>query len=212
MTGFYTLFGEHAARTSWDEAIGLLSIPLYFLFGVMTSAYLVDRPVHLGKKPHYVIVMSLAFVCLLSAAIFGNFGWFGRFGETHLRSDYFLLALLCMASGLMNAAVSCASGHSVRITHMTGNTTDLGIGIVRVLSLRKGTTLREDERRAAWLRFGIIGSFAFGSMVGASLFLRYQYLGFLLPAALALYTAGHEGFTHRGSFGGFALAMRWRRE
>ena len=212
MTGFYTLFGQSAAHMTWDEAIGLLSIPFYFLFGVMISAYLVERPVHLGRKPHYALVMTLAFICLTLAAILGSFGWFGNFGETHLKSGYFLLALLCTASGLQNSAVSCSSGHSVRVTHMTGNTTDLGIGIVRVFSLKKHTAHHQDELRAAWLRAGIISAFAIGSAVGAVFFIRFQYLGFLLPAILALYTAIHEAYAYRdggeGTSGNFIFVRR----
>ena len=38
VTGFYTLFGQSAASMSWDAALGLFSIPVYFLGGVMISA------------------------------------------------------------------------------------------------------------------------------------------------------------------------------
>lgn len=198
MTGFYTLFGQSAARLTWDAAIGLLSIPIYFLCGVMISAYLVERPIHRGRDPHYVLVMMLAFACLALAAGLGSLGYFGNFGEGHLKADYPLLALLCLASGLQNSAVSCASGHSVRITHMTGNTTDLGIGIVRAWSMRKSSPNHVDEVRGAWVRAGIIVAFALGSAAGAYLYMQARYLGFLLPAALALYIAAQESVAARG--------------
>jgi uncharacterized membrane protein YoaK (UPF0700 family) len=199
MTGFYTLFGQSVAQWRWDEALGMATIPLYFLAGSMISAYLVERPIHQGKRAHYVTVMLLTSACLFLPAILGTSGvMMGDFGgTTHLRPNYVLLALLCLASGLENAAVSCASGHSVRITHMTGNTTDLGIGIVRIFSLRKYTAHHGDEVKAAWLRFGIITAFSVGSAAGAVLFLRYEYGGFLLPAVLALYTAIHEAVAWR---------------
>jgi len=198
MTGFYTLFGESAANLTWDGAIGLLSIPLCFLIGVMVSAFLVERPIHRGEKPHYILVMSLVFICLSLAAVLGNLGYFGRFGETHLKSEYLLLALLCVASGLQNSAVSVASGHTVRTTHMTGNTTDLGIGIVRTMCLKRNTGAHEDEVRAVGLRTGIIASFAAGSAIGAALFIRFHYYGFFLPAGIALYTLIWEAyFNHR---------------
>lgn len=155
-------------------------------------AYLVERPLHRGKKPYYALVMSCSFLCLVLAIVFGSNGWFGSFGETHLKSDYLLLALLCMASGLQNAAVSCSSRHSIRISHMTGNTTDLGIGIVRVLLLEKNTPQYDDERSATWLRAGIIGAFVLGSAAGAVLFIHFHYFGFLLPASLALYITLYE--------------------
>jgi uncharacterized membrane protein YoaK (UPF0700 family) len=197
VTGFYTLFGQGAATLSWDVALGFLSIPIYFLAGVMISAYLVEKPIHRGQKPHYVLVMGLVCTCLSLVAIMGHLGTFGVFGDTHLKSSYLFIALLCMASGLQNGAVSIASGHTVRITHMTGNTTDLGIGIVRAFFMRKNTGAHADEVRAVRLRTGIISAFALGSAVGAVLFLQFHYDGFFLPAAIALYTLIWESYFNR---------------
>lgn len=194
MTGFYTLFGQSAAQSSWDSALGLFSIPLYFIAGVIISALLVEHPARRGKEPHYVLVMMLVSACLALAAVLGSLGWFGEFGDTHLKTGYLLIALLCMASGLQNAAVSAASKHSVRTTHMTGNTTDLGIGIVRTWFLRNVQHKDEfiDEVRAVWLRAGILSSFALGSAVGALMFIRWHYQAFFLPAIIAFYAAAWE--------------------
>jgi uncharacterized membrane protein YoaK (UPF0700 family) len=193
MTGFYTLFGKSAASLRWDEMLGLFTIPIYFLVGSMISAVLVEHPIHRGQKPHYSLVMFMECVCLFLAAGLGYFGGFGDFGDSvHLKADYVLLALLCMASGLQNSAVSCASEGTVRTTHMTGNTTDLGIEIVRIWSLRKKTFEKKRESRTAWTRAGIMFSFAIGSAVGAALFIRFHYLGFIFTGAIALYIAIRE--------------------
>src|SRR5947209_3096681 len=69
VTGFGTLFGVEAANGRWDIAIGILSVPFFFLMGAMISAYLIDRPFHRGRKPHYAAVMSLAAFCLVAAAL-----------------------------------------------------------------------------------------------------------------------------------------------
>src|SRR3954466_681475 len=68
VTGFATLFGADAAIGAWDRAFGILSVPLFFLIGVMVSASLVDRPFHTGRRPHYPAVMSLVCACLTLAA------------------------------------------------------------------------------------------------------------------------------------------------
>src|SRR5690242_11067703 len=68
VTGFATLFGVSAANGNLDQALGMLSIPIYFLLGVMVSAYLVDRRENQGRRPHYAIVMSLVALCLVAAA------------------------------------------------------------------------------------------------------------------------------------------------
>ena len=189
LTGFATLFGLKAAVGAWGPALGILSVPAFFLMGAMASAYLVDYRFRKGLKPHYDWVMGAVSVCLLFVAIAGHLNMFGSFsGLLRLRQDYIFLVLLCLASGLQNAAITTASGASVRTTHLTGITTDLGIGLVRAWSSRSSIHPEHlREVRANWLRIGTIVSFTCGSAVGAALFFRLNFLGFLLPAAIAIY-------------------------
>lgn len=197
VTGFATLFGVQIANRNWDQAIGILTVPAFFLTGAMTSAYLVDHQEHHGRRPHYDWVMLLVFMCLILVALLGGVRAFGVFNRSiNLKEDYVLLALLCLASGLENAAITTASGGTVRATHMTGITTDLGVGLVRVLG---STRPRKRERQANWVRMGTLVSFIGGSVVGAILFVNVGYFGFLLPAALAFYAfiqARNENKTH----------------
>lgn len=188
MTGFGTLFGVEVANHRWDGAIGIIFVPVFFLMGSMISAYMVDHRYHRGRRPHYDWVMFLEVLCLIAAAVGGHLHFFGNFGEPlKLKSDFALLALLCLASGLQNAAITSATGSSVRTTHLTGITTDLGIGMVRAIALKGQGKTHDREVRANWLRAGTIGSFYGGSVVGAVLFLKVHYYGFYLPAAIACY-------------------------
>lgn len=190
VTGFATLAGVDFANRNWDGAIGILSVPVYFLFGVMISAYFIDRRIFEGKQPRYALVMGLAASCLTMATIGGYLGWFGVFGNpAELRRDYFFLALLCGASGLQNAALTSATGATVRTTHLTGITTDLGIGLIRAASLESGHPEQRAEMRANYLRLGTIVSFMFGGAMGAILFLNFEYLGFILPSSIATYAS-----------------------
>jgi uncharacterized membrane protein YoaK (UPF0700 family) len=188
VTGFGTLFGVEVANFRWEGAMGILFVPAFFLMGTMISAYMVDHRFHRGRRPHYDWVMLLEVLCLVAAALGGQLQIFGAFGEPlKLKSDFALLAMLCLASGLQNAAITSATGSSVRTTHLTGITTDLGIGIVRALALKGRGKAHDREVRANWLRAGTIVSFYAGSVAGAILFLRVQYYGFYLPASLSLY-------------------------
>ena len=74
---------------TWDSAVGLASIPFYYMVGVMVSAFLVERPIHRGKQTHYVLVMSIVFLFLLLSAVLGQLGFFGLFGETRLKTEIF---------------------------------------------------------------------------------------------------------------------------
>ncbi|MEW6057349.1 MAG: YoaK family protein [Bdellovibrionota bacterium] len=199
ITGFATLFGVGVADGHYDQAAGILAVPAFFLAGVMISAFLIDHRFHKGLRPHYDWVMLLQSISLILAAVLGHYHFFGIFGDAqHLKENFVLLSLLCLACGLQNGAITTATGASVRTTHLTGLTTDLGIGLIRVWGMpHSGKDFRQ-EVRSNWLRIGTIMSFAMGSVAGAALFVRFHYLGFLLPAAIALYamTQGRKHLVH----------------
>lgn len=189
VTGFATIFAIDVAHHSWSMALGILSVPFYFLLGTMLSAYLVDRRIHQGKQAGYVLVMGLMTLCFVSVVIGGSQEWFGYFGEgVNLQQDYFLLALLCGASGLQNAAITTSTGSVIRTTHLTGITTDLGIGLMKLIyPSTQSPEQRTREIRINFLRGITIMAFILGGCVGAVLYLKYQYKAFLLPAVISFY-------------------------
>jgi len=192
VTGFATLFGVDLAKSQVEAAIGILSVPAFFLLGAFTAGLLIDRPIHKRQKPHFDWVMSLSALALVLAATGGEFAKFGVFGDTiGLEKSYLLLILLCLACGLQNAAITSSSGKSVRTTHMTGLTTDLGLGLAKLASFNFKDKTRQKEIRANVLRGGSIFSFVVGSALGSWIFLSQGFRGFLIPAAIAAYAAWH---------------------
>lgn len=188
ITGFATLSGIDFARQNWHSAIGLLSVPLYYLLGTIIAAFLVDRRLHQEQTPRYALVMSLVTLCFLAVALGGIAGYFGPFGGVvMIKRNYLLMILLCMASGLQNAAITTASRHTVRSSHLTGPITDFGIGLVRAFFVDNDPERQRHAIRTNWLRLGSLLSFILGSGVGALIFMRFQYYGFFLPALLAIY-------------------------
>ena len=131
-TGFATHFAYELATHHEGAALGMLSVPFFFLIGSLISSYFVDLPLSLGKNPNHMLPCALIVFCLASALFLGATGYFGDFSnDMKIREDYGLLALLCLASGLQNAMLTNAKGMVVRTTHLTGVTTDLAVGIVR---------------------------------------------------------------------------------
>lgn len=187
VTGFATQFGIDMANREVDLALGMLLVPLFFLFGSFISGYLIDVQLEQKKEPRFDLVMLLMTVSLLICTICGNFGFFGEFrNSTYVKSDLVLLILLCFASGLQNALISTSSGAVIRTTHLTGLTTDLAIGIAKNMGAKKLHQTR-DELVNNQIRIGIIVAFIIGSTVGSVIFMRFEYWGFLLPAAISLY-------------------------
>src|ERR1700677_459073 len=85
VTGFSTLFGVESATERWDTAVGILTVPMYFVLGAMLSAYLIDRPLNQGKKAHYGWVMALITFFLISCGLLGHLKVFGIFGTLKLK-------------------------------------------------------------------------------------------------------------------------------
>lgn len=186
VTGFATFFGIEVSRAEWGHAAGMLTVPLVFMCGSMLSGQLVDIPLKRERVPKYYIVFGLMSALLGFILIAGQAGTFGYFGKPLTDfQDYLLIALLCLICGLQNGTITSVSKAVVRTTHLTGITTDLGIGIVRVLNRHRLKNPVTDDIHANWMRIGIIFSFGFGAVVGALLFTSVEFNGFFLPLAIS---------------------------
>jgi uncharacterized membrane protein YoaK (UPF0700 family) len=186
VTGFATLFGYDAITKDWTSALGMLSGPLFYIFGTMVSAWFIERPRMRSHHPRYGIVFLIMIFCLLFISIFGTIGVLGTFGEDfNYGRDYILLFVLALTCGLQNAVISSASGAVIRTTHLTGPTTDLGIGLVRLWTSRN--EFNRELIFANWCRAGIIVSFIMGSLIGAVAFNHLQFLGFFLPVIISIF-------------------------
>jgi uncharacterized membrane protein YoaK (UPF0700 family) len=188
VTGFATLFGVEAAKRHYMVALGMLSTPMLFIFGSMVSAYFIERRRILNKLPQYSIVFSLIISGLMLTGLLGYFGFFGEFGN-HLDSlqNFYYLFLLSYICGMQNALISSVSGSVIRTTHLTGPSTDLGIGIVRYWT--KFPLSNKRETFATWCRFGIILSFISGSLIGAIIFSELKFIGFIFPVVISSFVA-----------------------
>lgn len=185
-TGFATHFGVEASRGETLSALGMLTVPVFFLIGAMLSGFLIDHQLRQSRKPRYDIAFGSIAFTMLAVTTLGHIGLFGVFSEPLLLPrDYVLLALLCLASGIQNATITSSSGAVVRTTHLTGITTDLGIGLVRAAFPIGSQESLETEKKVNRVRMGIILFFMLGSTTSAFLFYTGEYMGFLLPAFIS---------------------------
>jgi uncharacterized membrane protein YoaK (UPF0700 family) len=181
VTGFATLFGIELGQQNHAVATALILAPGCFLLGAMISGFLVDIRLKLGKEPRYYIVFGVLFLLIFAVEIGGFNKTFGTFGEI----SYPLLALLCLICGLQNATVSLVSKSVVRTTHLTGITTDLGIGLVRSLYKQWLGLEYGDEGKANLMRIGIIVFFTLGAVAGYRLFHSWEFRAFLFPTLIS---------------------------
>ena len=99
VTGFATLFGVHLANHEFDSALGILSVPIFFLFGAFFAGLMIDRQIYKGKKAHFDYVMGLSSICLFVTATGGellNFGIFGGYFSSKTGLYPFVASLLSL--------------------------------------------------------------------------------------------------------------------
>lgn len=186
VTGFATLIGYEIAHEDFHAALSMATVPLFFLIGTMISAYFIDIRKQKHLQAHYSYTFFLTTFFLFMITYIGTHEAQDHpLNQLSALTEYSLLALLCLTSGIQNATVTSTYGAVIRTTHLTGPTTDLGIGFVRLLTNTHEIKSRAEEVQAIWMRVGVIFLFIIGSIASSFLFLHFGYYGFYLPFGIS---------------------------
>jgi uncharacterized membrane protein YoaK (UPF0700 family) len=174
VSGSISRIMDELALGHLDSARKFLFIVFSFFLGAFSSATFV----HLGKRRRFRSPYGgLLFVeALLLIA-------FGALMNSKLKEnvDVSGLAALGMSffMGALNAVATKISGAEVRVTHMTGVLTDLGIEISRSLYWHRTVRPKSPTITANWskirLHGGILAAFMLGGISGALGFSKYDY-------------------------------------
>lgn len=183
MTGFASQLADGMVLGNLKLLLNALGAILAFVTGAAVCAVLVNW----GRqhRMHGVYALPL----MLEAALMFPFGLMGAITLTWATPFAVPLTVLLLSfiMGLQNAVASKTSGGSIRTTHMTGNITDMGIEIGKMLYWNRRSksapmaAVRHDRsrmRRAG----GLVGMFVLGGAMGA---LGFKYVGFVCVVPLA---------------------------
>lgn len=185
MTGFASQLADGLVLENGKLLLNALGAILSFMTGAAVCAVLVNW----GRQRHhysvYALPLMLEALMLLPFGIMGaaTLAWNTPFAVP------LTVLLLSFMMGLQNAVGSKTSGGSTRTTHMTGNFTDLGMELGKMLFWRRhaATGLVDAEAvRHDWTRMrtcaGPIVMFVLGSLAGA---LGFKHIGFFCVVPLA---------------------------
>jgi len=167
ITGHYAILASEIVKGNlYQIAVVFLWIFLFF-FGSFLSNLSV---IHLQKNTYlaHAIPLILEMACLISVGIYGE----GFYAETLYETE-FLMAILLFAMGLQNGLTASISNFSIKTTHLTGTTTDLGIlfSMFTKKEFRQNKMLKEKASLLLYIvAFYLIGALAAG--------FTYSFLGF----------------------------------
>nr|WP_145544848.1 YoaK family protein [Variovorax boronicumulans] len=180
MTGFTSQLADGLALGQGRLVLTALGALLAFVAGAAATAMLVNW----GRQHRLDSIYALPLLC--EALLMFPFGLMGAITlgwQTPFAVPLTVL-LLSFIMGLQNAVGSKTSGGRVRTTHMTGNITDLGMELGKLLYVNHASAPRRVRHDRAKLRLttGLLASFLFGGMAGA---LGFSRLGFVCVVPLA---------------------------
>lgn len=182
MTGFASQLADGFVLGNSRLLMNALGAILSFMSGAAVCAVLVNW----SRKHRFHSVYALPL--MLEAALMFPFGLMGAVTLTWNTPFALPLTVLLLSfiMGLQNAVASKTSGGSTRTTHMTGNITDLGMELGKMLywnrSGRPARMFVHSDRQRMSLCSGLVAMFVVGGVAGA---VGFKYLGFVCVVPLA---------------------------
>ena len=181
MTGVLSSISDNLALQRLDLAASGLAAFAAFMSGAATSAVLINWAKRKRLHSQYALALMLEAVLLLAFGVLG--------ANLKIFVEVFVpvtVLLLCYVMGLQNAIITKLSNAEIRTTHMTGNTTDLGIEIGKLLywNIDDGAEKVVANREKLRIHAGLITLFVIGGIMGAVGFKRIGYVSTLPLAAL----------------------------
>lgn len=168
VTGHYAILASEIVKGNYYQIAMVFSWIFLFFFGGFLSNLIV---INFSKSNQYVahsLPIIIETICLVCVGFYGLY----FYQETLLETEI-LLCFLCLAMGLQNGLTASISNFSVKTTHLTGTTTDLGI-LFSMFTKREYRNNVDLVIRAKLL-FAIMVSYLIGAILSGYL---YRFIGF----------------------------------
>lgn len=185
VTGFGSRVGITIGHEDYAFGIELLIIPISFIFGGVVTSYILDKDYSDGKAPSYFkvqgfITFLIAIVIAMGESDLINANeQFGSDGH-YTGAEFSLLALLVFICGLKNSLVAWTTYGKIRVTHLTGLSTDIGLNLLRTLGLNKHSPRFKESKKINIVRMLIFICFSTGAFISAYIFPQIGFKGFFI--------------------------------
>lgn len=191
VTGFGTTTGIAIAHSDFFFGAELLIIPISFILGGVVTSFVLDRNYEYNETPPYYIVQALISFFILMVILLEEGGYVSsnvRFDEDNSYNlvEFLIIALLCFISGLKNSLVSWSTYGKIRVSHLTGLSTDLGLNLIRSLNYRQPSPRFREPKRVNLVRFLTFIFFSLGAFISAILFPLVGFRGMFVVFAISI--------------------------
>ena len=185
VTGHYAIFAAEISQGNWAQVAVVAGWIFLFFFGGFVANLSV---INFNKKSKYfahALPIVLEILCLLAVGIYGQFYYEKTLAETEA-----LVALMLFATGLQNGLTASISNFSVKTTHLTGTTTDLGI-LASMFTQKKFRKNPELIARAKLLT-SIMAAYVLGAIFSGLTYYSLEFRVFYVISVCLLVVIGYD--------------------
>ncbi len=185
VTGHYAIFAAEISQGNWTQVAVVGGWIFLFFFGGFVANMSV---INFNKKSKYfahALPIVLEILCLLAVGIYGQFYYKKTLQETET-----LVALMIFATGLQNGLTASISNFSVKTTHLTGTTTDLGI-LFSMFTQKKFRKNPELTARAKLL-LSIMLAYVLGAVFSGLTYYHLEFRVFYIISICLLVVIGYD--------------------
>lgn len=189
VTGFGTQVGIAIGHKDYFFGAELLMIPISFILGGVLTSFVLDRDYAKFETPPYWKVQTLITLLLAVVMFLGESGFTQMSGSFDSDANYnmielVLISMLCFVCGLKNSLVTWSTSGKIRVTHLTGLSTDIGLNLIKTFRGGRGHT--KEEARMNIVRILLVVFFSVGAMISAILYPLWGFKIFFIPLIISI--------------------------
>jgi uncharacterized membrane protein YoaK (UPF0700 family) len=192
VTGFGTQAGIAMGHSDYFFGGELILVPTFFIFGGVVTSIVLETSARKNNRPAYHYIQGLITSLILLILLIGETGLVSTTEQFDVDNRYqfmefIVIALLCFVCGLKNSLVTWTTFGKIRVTHLTGLSTDIGLHLLgTILPKYKNVRLKE-AREVNIHRIFTLLFFSTGAFLSALVFPLMGFKAFYIALAISLF-------------------------
>ncbi|WP_372756217.1 YoaK family protein [Mariniflexile sp.] len=185
VTGHYAILAEEISKGNWYQASVVFAWIFLFFIGNFTSNLII---INFNKKNSYFAhsaPLILEIICLVGVGFYGHFFYLETLTETEI-----MIGLMLFAMGLQNGLTASISNFSVKVTHLTGLTTD--VGILTAMFTKKEYRNNKLLRGKLSVLLAIAIAYLSGGILAGLIYFKVKFIVFFVVSAVISFIIMYE--------------------
>ncbi len=192
VTGFGTQVGIAMGHSDFFFGAELLVVPGFFILGGVITSIVLEAGPKKDNHPPYHLIQGLITLLLLVVILIEESGLVSNaqpFDADNIYQfmEFSVIALLCLICGLKNSLITWTTFGKIRVTHLTGLSTDIGLHLVGTLFPKHKNVRLKEAREINIHRIFTLISFSVGAFISAFVFPHLGFKAFYIALALSAF-------------------------